>query len=271
MIIQKDRCLEVIDSDLQVTRMTELEIIRNILSGNLGLCAYARAIGSENWYWLGSTNPFAYFMPILVPKKSSFNETEGVLYLCSDADKIASKSSEIRDSKELEKGGFFFPVFIGEDLDVIIPCKLFDFGNSVFGAPFMYPNEVKAGYATKLYLMVANLSDKHSAKCNLEITSKGFFSDNIHIENENRDKLKLELEPGKLLFTGIPITVHGDLKPKDYTLTVLGKTSVGKKVVSALPSLALSVGLSALLGGDLVGYSYNQGKGFTVKFNVVGK
>lgn len=260
--------LEIVDTDFPITKISQIAIIKGLLQGNLGLLAHVRSIGSDKWQSCQWTAPYTYFMPHIIPNKKKYSELNGNLYFCSDADKIAIRTREIIENDQLKDGGFYIPIFTGNDLDIVISSKMFDMGNAIYVVPFLYPYEAKYSSTITLYLVAFNLNAEKAIDCELKI--EGNFIGNIfNISDSNLTKLKFLLNPGKFLFTKIPMEILPKIIKREYTLTILGKTKTKQKIPSAAATLALSVGVSILLGGGLIGYSYNKGKGFSVKFRVI--
>lgn len=257
---------DVSDTDLAPTKITGYDLVSGLLNKRFGLFTRIRRSGEENWVSCMRTAPFAYIMPQLVPKKKSFSNLNGIVYVCSDVKKLAAKTQEAVNSGQIKDGGFFIPMFLGPDLDAQIPSKIFDFGHGVFAVPLLIPHTVKPNSLMSLYLICFNLTYR-KAKCKLSVENLSF--DNvIAISDEGKANLEFEIYPGKTLFNKIPIIVSNKAKPKEYTIKVLCATSMGEKLASGIATAAISIGLSVLLGGGMAMYSYNKGKGFTVKFTV---
>jgi hypothetical protein len=261
--------LEVLDTDIAVTTLPRKELITGLLDGRFGLFTQVRLPGEEKWDLCSRTAPFAYLMPRFVPKRNGFSDLDGTSYLCSDLRKLMDKTKEVIDSRQLKNGGFFIPMWYrGLNVDMMVKSKMFALGRGIFAVPFLTPIKVKPGSPMSLRMLYFNLT-KEVVECDLSIVCSTFMAgDAINISEEDKAKMKFAIYPGKNLTNVIQIQVSQKAKPKEYTLKVLGKTSASKKIASGLATAAITAGLSVLLGGLAVGYSYPQGQGFSVKFNV---
>jgi len=155
---------------------------------------------------------------------------------------------------------------LGNGLDYLVARKVFSLGNGLYVVPLLLPGQVEPGSQIKLHQVVVNLNHPRSnaAKCKLEVTGRGF-----EIPAEEGPKLEFSLASGKVLYCAIALRVPADTKPGEYPMKVIGKTSYASQAASAVVTAAFTIGLAALLGGGMVGSSWNQGEGYTSRLRVV--